>query len=261
MVFRSRRRTEAGTERDVRVIDARGGVSATAILTGVLVAFGAIFLQSALVGGILAATGVETTTLGDEAQEATLGAGIALVAAMFLAYLWGGYTAGRMGRGAGAVNGLLVPLLALIVAAIVLAVVTALGATANLNLPFGDSRLPIENGNLVEFGTGVGIASLIAMFLGGVLGGLAGARWHTRLERRAVDARREDIAAEERGRAEARRADEARLAESRARADERREVQAELRDRSMPPRTERRTETAPENVDLREEESARRRGV
>jgi hypothetical protein len=256
MVFRRRRRTEGEPARDVRVIDVRGGVSPVGVLTGVLVAFGAIFLLSALVGGILAATGVETT-LGDEAQEATLGAGIAFVAAMFLAYLWGGYTAGRMGRGAGAVNGLLVPLLALIVAGVVLAVVTALGATANLNLPLGDSQLPIEDGNLVEFGTGVGIASLIAMFVGGILGGLAGARWHTRLERHAVAAQREGLAAEERDRAEIRRADEQRLAESRARAEERREAQAESRERSMPDRTE----PAPEQVDLREEEGARRGGA
>jgi hypothetical protein len=256
MVFRRRRRTEGEPARDVRVIDVRGGVSPVGVLTGVLVAFGAIFLLSALVGGILAATGVETT-LGDEAQEATLGAGIAFVAAMFLAYLWGGYTAGRMGRGAGAVNGLLVPLLALIVAGVVLAVVTALGATANLNLPLGDSQLPIEDGNLVEFGTGVGIASLIAMFVGGILGGLAGARWHTRLERHAVAAQREGLVAEERDRAEIRRADEQRLAESRARAEERREAQAESRERSMPDRTE----PAPEQVDLREEEGARRGGA
>ena len=220
MVFHRRRRTEVEPARDVRVLDVRGGVSFVAILTGVLVAFGAIFLLSALVGGILAATGVETT-LGDEAQEATLGAGIALVATMFLAYLWGGYTAGRMGRGAGAVNGLLVPLLALIVAAIVVAVVAVLGATANLNLPFGDIRLPIEDGDLVEFGAGVGVASLIAMFLGGILGGIAGARWHTRLERHAVDARREGLAAEERGRAE-----EQERAELRS-ADEKRERQQE----------------------------------
>ena len=257
MVFRRRRRTEVETGRDVRAVDVRGGVSLVAVLTGVVVAFGAVFLLSALVGGILAATGVETTVTADEAQEATLGAGIALVAAMFLAYMWGGYTAGRMGRGAGAVNGVLVPIFALIVAAIVLAVVTALGATANLNLPFGDSRLPIEDGDLVEFGAGIGVASLVAMVLGGILGGMAGARWHTRLERHAVDARRETLAAEDRERAQTRTADEQRLAESRARADERRRVQAELRDGSVPPRTDR----APEQVDLREEETTPRRGV
>jgi hypothetical protein len=252
MLFRREKRTEIEGASDVRAVDVRGGVSIAAVLTGVLVAFGAMFLLSALVGGILAATGVETT-LEDEAQEATLGAGIALVAAMFLAYMWGGYTAGRMGRGAGAVNGLLVPVLALVVAAIVLGLVTALGATANLNLPFGDSRLPIEDGELVEFGVGIGVASLIAMFLGGILGGLAGARWHTSLERHALDARREQLAAEERGRADLRRrADEERLAESRARADERREAQTALREEQAPP---------PEQIDLREEETARRRGV
>ncbi|HZA49891.1 MAG TPA: hypothetical protein VE549_04070 [Myxococcaceae bacterium] len=223
-------------------------------------AFGAIFLLSALVGGILAATGVETT-VGDEAREATLGAGIAVVATMFLAYLWGGYTAGRMGRGAGAVHGLLVPMLALIVAAVVVGVVAVLGATANLNLPFGDFRLPIDEGDLVEFGVGVGVASLIAMFLGGILGGMTGARWHTKLERHAVDAGRESLAVEERERAEVRRADEERLAESRARAEERREAQAELRERSTPPAPESpRAEERPRTVDLREEETARRKG-
>ena len=249
MVFRRRRRTEIEGTTEVRAVDVRGGVSIAAVLTGVLVAFGAMLLLSALVGGILAATGVETT-LEEEVQEATLGAGIALVVAMFLAYMWGGYTAGRMGRGAGAVNGLLVPLFALVVAAIVLGLVTALGATANLNLPFGDVRLPIEDGDLVEFGAGIGVASLIAMFLGGILGGLAGARWHTSLERHAVDARREQLAAEERERADLRRADEERLAESRARAEERREAQVALRE-----------QTAPEQVDLREEETSRRGGV
>jgi len=163
---------------------ARGGVTFGPILTGVVVAFGAMFLLSALIGGVLASLGlIETNVTTGEAIDLGIGAGIALVAAQFLSYLWGGYSAGRMARGSGIANGLLVPLTALIVAALVGAIATGLGAEANLNLPFTTNQLPLENDNLVNWGIGIGIAALVAMFLGGALGGGMGARWHTKLER------------------------------------------------------------------------------
>lgn len=165
----------------------RGGVSFGPVLTGVVVAFGAMFLLSAIVGGVLAGLGVTDEVTAGETVDATVGAGIALVVAQLLAYLWGGYTAGRMSRGAGLANGLLVPLIAILMALAVGAVATALGATANLNLPFTANRLPLENDFLVDWGVAIGIASLLAMFIGGAVGGLMGARWHTKLERRAAD--------------------------------------------------------------------------
>lgn len=181
-------RTETATYRGRTVIDARGGVSGGAILTGVVVAFGAMFLLSAVVGGVLTAIGVTAEDVGSsQAIEAGLGAGIVLVVAQFLAYLWGGYSAGRMARGAGALNGFLVPLVAIIVAIAVGAVVAALGATANLNLPFATSRLPLENDFVVDWGMAISLGALAAMFLGGILGGALGARWHTKLERRTLD--------------------------------------------------------------------------
>ncbi len=163
---------------------ARGGVAFGPVLTGVVVAFGAMFLLSAIVGGVLASVGlVESDVTAGEAIDAGIGAGIALVIAQFLSYLWGGYTAGRMARGSGIANGLLVPLIALIVGAIVVGIATALGANANLNLPFTTNQLPLDETTLVDWGIGIGIASLVAMFLGGALGGGMGARWHTKLER------------------------------------------------------------------------------
>ena len=163
---------------------ARGGVAFGPILTGVVVAFGAMFLLSAVVGGVLASMGIlETDVSTGEAVDAGIGAGIALVVAQFLSYLWGGYTAGRMARGSGVANGFLVPLTAIVVGLIVAGVATALGANANLNLPFTTNQLPLENDNLVNWGVGIGVATLVAMFLGGVLGGGMGARWHTKLER------------------------------------------------------------------------------
>lgn len=183
------------TETAERAPMARGGVSFGPVLTGVVVAFGAMFLLSAVVGGVLAGLGVTETIDNGETFEAGIGAGIALVVAQLLAYLWGGYTAGRMSRGAGLANGLLVPLGALVVAVIVGAVAAALGATANLNLPFTTNRLPLENDLLVDWGVTIGIASLLAMFIGGAVGGLTGARWHTKLERRALEERKDEDAA------------------------------------------------------------------
>lgn len=183
-MFGSKERTHTTTSTLDRAPTARGGVAFGPILTGVVVAIGAMFLLSAIVGGVLAGIGVTEGLNPGDAVEAGLGAGIALVVAQFLSYLWGGYTAGRMGRGAGFANGLLVPVVALLVALAVGGIATALGAEANLNLPFTTNRLPLENDTLVDWGVGIGIASLVAMFLGGILGGLMGARWHTKLERR-----------------------------------------------------------------------------
>jgi hypothetical protein len=165
---------------------ARGGVAGSAVVTGVVVSFGAMFLLSAIVGGVLVGLGAtDGSVTQGEAIDAGIGAGIALVVAQFLSYLWGGYTAGRMARGAGVANGVLVPIVALVVAAATVGLVAALGAEAHLNLPFSTNSLPVDDANLVDWGIGVGAAALVAMFLGGMIGGAAGARWHTKLERSA----------------------------------------------------------------------------
>jgi hypothetical protein len=164
---------------------ARGGVALGSILTGVVVAFGASFILSGVIGGILAALGVtDPDVTRSEAVDAGISGGIAFVVATLLAYLWGGYTAGRMARGAGLLNGLLVPIVAIIIAVIIGAIGAALGATVNLNLPLTTARLPVQGGNVVDWGIGLGVAALLAMFIGGIVGGLLGARWHTKLERR-----------------------------------------------------------------------------
>jgi hypothetical protein len=169
-------------------VEARGGVSGGAILTGVVVAFGAMVILTALIGAVLTALGVSETAITEgEAIDAGIGAGMGLVLAQFLSYMWGGYTAGRMGRGAGFANGLLVPVVAILIAVVVGAVAAAVGATSNLNIPFTTNSLPLENETLVNWGIGIGIASLVAMFLGGILGGMLGARWHTKLERRVYE--------------------------------------------------------------------------
>jgi len=203
---------------------ARGGVSFGAILTGVVVAFGALTLLLALAGGILAATDTideVSNVSGEDAVTAGAVTGVVLVIAWLFAYMWGGYTAGRMGRGAGFLNGLLVPIVAFLLLLAVGAVASALGAEAELNNPLDNVRLPIENSNLVDIGTGIGIAVLVAMFLGSIIGGMLGARWHTKLERRvaekhlgASEQRHDDVRAAEERRRLSERADERRRVET-----------------------------------------------
>jgi hypothetical protein len=185
-----------GTDAGERTYEARGGISLLSAFTGVLVALGTLFLLSALVAGVIEALD-DLDTSGDTV-EIGVGAGIAFIVAQLIAYLWGGYTAARMGRGAGVAHGLLVPLFALLLAAIVAGIATALGAVANLGLPFTETRFPVERDYLIDWGAGVGIGSLVAMFLGGVIGGVRGARWHSRLEadKRAELTRTDEVATE-----------------------------------------------------------------
>jgi hypothetical protein len=220
------RTKEVDPRRDsARPLRVRGGVSLGAVLTGVVVSFGALFLLSALVGGIMAATGVDAEEAAAEAsREAGIGAGVAFVAAVLLSYLWGGYAAGRMARGAGLINGLLVPIAALIVGLIVIAIVNAMGAVATLNIPFNENQLPIQDESLVDFGQWVTIASLIAMFVGAVIGGMLGHAWHTKLERRALEEQEAEYRERDRAaiadRDREARGDERRAAEERAAAAE-----------------------------------------
>lgn len=185
MVKRNRIRDDRAS-RVQRAPRARGGVSGGAILTGVVVAFGAVFLLSAIIGGVLAATStVASNVSSTDVVNAGLAAGIAFVVAQLLAYLWGGYAAGRMARGAGLANGLLVPLVAILVAIVVGGIAAALGASAQLNLPFTNARLPVSDNYAIDWGVGLGIAAVVLMFVGGAVGGVLGSRWHTKLERRA----------------------------------------------------------------------------
>jgi uncharacterized membrane protein YfcA len=52
----------------------------------------------------------------------------------------------------------------------------------NINLPFNVASLT-HRGNLQQWGLLLGLAALVAMFVGAILGGALGSRWHTKLER------------------------------------------------------------------------------
>jgi hypothetical protein len=169
-----------------------GGMKFGSAFFGWLAATGMAVLLTALVAGAGTALGyttdVNTTNpTPGEVQSVGIVGGIALLVIIFLAYFCGGYVAGRMARFNGFRQGVAVWLWAVIIA-IVVAVLAAIAGSrydvlANLNLP----RIPVNEGTLTTAGvlTAVGIAAV--SLVGAVLGGLAGMRFHRRVDKAGLD--------------------------------------------------------------------------
>ena len=123
-----------------------------------------------------------------QASQIGIGGGIAVLVVLFLAYLAGGYVAGRMARFDGVRQGLAVWLVGLIVVIVLAAAGAILGAKYNvlqsLNLP----RIPIDEGTATTAGIITLVAILVVTLLGAVLGGKLGDRYHRRVDRVGFDA-------------------------------------------------------------------------
>lgn len=105
------------------------------------------------------------------------GLAIALVTALFLSFLWGGYTAGRMGAGSGTANGVLVGVFTLLIlGGSAATAVYGMGADT-ISLAFGIGDLPLD-ANLTPQGFAVLGALVLALFGGAVWGSVIGVRWH-----------------------------------------------------------------------------------
>jgi hypothetical protein len=179
-----------GAARDaVAVQRARfGGIKWGAAFFGWLSANGlAVILLALLSAAGVAlglAQGVNTTTeAANQAKSVGLGGGIAVLVVLFLAYLAGGYVAGRMARFDGARQGVAVWLIGLIVVLVLAAAGAVLGAKYNvlqqLNLP----RIPINEGTATTAGIITLVAILLVTLVGAVLGGKMGDRYHRRIDR------------------------------------------------------------------------------
>ena len=169
-----------------------GGIKIGSAFFGWLTATGTAVLLTALVAGAGTAVGVATNTdVGEAADQAageigTVGAAgsIALLVVLFLAYCCGGYVAGRMARFNGAKQGLAVWLWAVVIA-VVVAILTAIAGERFNVLARLDSfpRIPLGEGDLTTGGVVVILLVAVASLVGAVVGGLAGMRFHRRVDR------------------------------------------------------------------------------
>ena len=184
--MRGRTLRETGRERRELAKDAGfGGFSFTSVLAGVLVAYGAFAI---LVGLAAAAVGeaIDTDLSTDWEQLGTTG-GLVVAGLLFVSYLFGGYVAGRMARRNGVAHGAGVLLLGVVIVAVVAALVRSAAGTDAIADNLRSLGLPTTTDEYGQAGTVAGIASLLALVLGSLLGGALGERWHARLFARAAD--------------------------------------------------------------------------
>ena len=185
--MRSRVMRETGRERRELASDAGfGGFSFTSILAGVLVAYGAFAILAGLAAAVVGAVGDDTDLSTDWETLGTTG-GLVVAGLLFLAYLFGGYVAGRMARRNGLVHGLGVLVLGVVIVGVVAALVRSSDGTAAIADNLRSLGIPTTGEEYGQAGTVAGIASLIALVVGSLLGGVLGERWHARLFARAVD--------------------------------------------------------------------------
>ena len=170
-----------------------GGIKWGAAFFGWLSANGLAVVLIALLSAAGVALGLaQNVDTADEAAaqaaEIGIGGGIAVLVALFLAYLAGGYVAGRMARFDGARQGLGVWIVGLLMTIALAVAGWALGAEYNvlqsLNLP----RIPVDEGTATTAGIITLVAILLVTLLGAVLGGKLGDRYHRRVDRVGYDA-------------------------------------------------------------------------
>lgn len=167
-----------------------GGFKFGSAFFGWLTAMGMGVILTALVAGTGAALGLGLDPNAqadlDEADTTTIGiaGAIALVVVVLISYYCGGYVAARMARFDGVKQGLAVWLWAVVIA-IIAAVVGAIAGSRFNILANLDSfpRIPINEGALTTTGIITAVALLLVSLGGALLGGVAGMRFHRRVDR------------------------------------------------------------------------------
>ena len=169
--------------------DAFGGMKFGSCFFGWLTASGAAVLLIALVTGVGAALGLTQNvdvTNPTAAQTESIGfvGGISLVAIIFVSYLAGGYVAGRMARFNGLKQGLGVWLWAVIMAILVAIAGWLADARFDVLAQLNSfPRIPLNEGTLTTAGVIAAVCVVAASLIGALLGGLAGMRYHRRVDR------------------------------------------------------------------------------
>jgi hypothetical protein len=163
-----------------------GRLSLLSVLAGTLVAYGAFAILAALVGAATTAVGLNNDLSSNDWARLGTGSAVAAAVVLLLAYLFGGYVAGRMARRAGLLNGLAVFVLAIVLIAAVGAIVATQADADAIRSNLRSLGIPTSGSEWGDIGTLAGIASLAAMLVGALVGGVLGERWHSKLTRRAV---------------------------------------------------------------------------
>lgn len=172
-----------------------GPVSPVSILGGVLIGYAAFGI---LLGAASALLHHRSSTLDPTQGWEKLGAGggVLIGVLLFLAYLLAGYMTGRMAWRQGILHGVAVFVASLVVGAIIVGVVDAVTTSKDVKSitdALHSLGIPTTRNRWRDVNSVLPIASLVGIFLGSVLGAVAGERWYTRISRRVLRAEAAEI--------------------------------------------------------------------
>ena len=168
-----------------------GGFKVGSAFFGWLVAVGLTVLLAALASLVVRLTGISPNLAaapGQDPRMLGITGGIVAVVVMLLAYVAGGYVAGRLARFDGARNGFAVWAMGVVVTA---AVTIAIAVTGTTEPPFAALRVPgiALSGSSLSWSSAIAIVVVAAVALvGAIAGGKAGESYHRRVDRAAEKA-------------------------------------------------------------------------
>lgn len=175
-----------------------GGVKIGSAFFGWLTATGTAVLLTALVAAAGAVFGLATDTdIAQTAEDATsseattigIVGGIVLLVVIFLAYYCGGYVAGRMARFNGLKQGVAVWVWAVLIAVLVAVAAAVAGDEYDILGELNSfPRIPVSEGDLTTGGIIAAVAVAVASLVGAMVGGLAGMRFHRKVDRAGLGA-------------------------------------------------------------------------
>ena len=168
-----------------------GGIKVGSAFFGWLAATGTGVLLTALVAAGGTAVGLATNTdVNDAVNQAStnqtvgLAGIIVLLVILLVAYYCGGYVAGRMARFNGARQGFMVWIWALIAAIVVAVLGMVAGQRFNILASLNSfPRIPVNEGQLNTMSMIAAVVVAVVALVGAVLGGLAGMRFHRKVDR------------------------------------------------------------------------------
>jgi amino acid transporter len=178
-----------GSFRDVvsRQKEEFGGIKFGSAFFGWLTATGTSVILLALVAGVAAAVGANNgltpQTATENAQRIGIWGGIIVAAVLFIAYYCGGYVAGRMARFNGLKQGLAVWLWAVIIILLLTIVGAIVGSSSDVVRQVSFPQVPTSQSELTASGIIALAVLLVAALVGALLGGLAGMRFHRKVDK------------------------------------------------------------------------------
>ena len=167
--------------------DRFGGIDLPAGLVGMLTAIAMLILLGGIVGAAIGAIGYQTGLSGDNVSDISLESLIGGLVVLAIAYLVGGWTAGRIARYDGARNGLMTAVWTIVLAGALSALAAWFGSEYDV---FANVQLPqwFDRDALTSTALASGIAAVATMLVAGLIGGLWGTRYHRLADQTLLDA-------------------------------------------------------------------------